>query len=328
LAAFADYGFPESHAVSFAHLVYASSWLKFHHPAAFCAGLLNAQPMGFYSPHTLVQDARRHGVEVHTPDLNRSGADATLEQRPAGPGVPGASGGGRARGGPAIRMGIGSVRGIGGDLAAAIAAGRPYTSIEDLQRRVDPGRPVMEALATAGAFAGFDVDRREALWVAGALAATGPDRLPGVATGIQPPPLPPMDVREVARADLWATGVSPEGHPTRFIRHRLEAEGVITAVDLRSVRDGDRVRVAGVVTHRQRPHTAGGVTFLNLEDETGLVNVVVSKGCWVRYRDVAVAASALLVRGRVEACEGVVNVVAEHLAPLGVRLPARSRDFR
>jgi len=328
LAAFADYGFPESHAVSFAHLVYASSWLKFHHPAAFCAGLLNAQPMGFYSPHTLVQDARRHGVEVRTPDLNRSGADATLEQRSTGPGVPGASGGGRARGGPAIRMGIGSVRGIGGDLAAAIAAGRPYTSIEDLQRRVDPGRPVMEALATAGAFAGFDVDRREALWAAGALAATGPDRLPGVVTGIQPPPLPPMDVREVARADLWATGVSPEGHPTRFIRHRLEAEGVITAVDLRSVRDGARVRVAGVVTHRQRPHTAGGVTFLNLEDETGLVNVVVSKGCWVRYRDVAVAASALLVRGRVEACEGVVNVVAEHLAPLGVRPPARSRDFR
>ena len=323
LAAFADYGFPESHAVSFAHLVYASSWLKFHHPAAFCAGLLNAQPMGFYSPHTLVQDARRHGVEVRTPDLNRSGADATLEQRSTGPGIPGASGGG-----PAIRMGIGLVRGIGGDLAAAIAAGRPYTSIEDLQRRVDPGRPVMEALATAGAFAGFDVDRREALWAAGALAATGPDRLPGVVTGIQAPPLPPMDVREVARADLWATGVSPEGHPTRFIRHRLAAEGVTTAVDLRSVRDGARVRVAGVVTHRQRPHTAGGVTFLNLEDETGLVNVVVSKGCWVRYRDVAVAASALLVRGRVEVCEGVVNVVAEHLAPLGVRPPARSRDFR
>ena len=328
LAAFADYGFPESHAVSFAHLVYASSWLKFHHPAAFCAGLLNAQPMGFYSPHTLVQDARRHGVEVRTPDLNRSDADATLEQMSTAPEVPGPSRGGGGHGGPAIRMGIGSVRSITGDLAGAIAAGRPYASIEDLQRRVDPGRPVMEALATAGAFAGFDVDRREALWAAGALASTGPDRLPGVVTGTCPPPLPTMDDREVARADLWATGVSPEGHPTRFIRHRLEAEGVITAVDLRSVRDGARVRVAGVVTHRQRPHTAGGVTFLNLEDETGLVNVVVSKGCWVRYRDVAVAASALLVRGRVEACEGVVNVVAEHLAPLGVRPPARSRDFR
>jgi error-prone DNA polymerase len=328
LAAFADYGFPESHAVSFAHLVYASSWLKFHHPAAFCAGLLNAQPMGFYSPHTLVQDARRHGVEVHTPDLNRSDADATLEQMSNAPEVPGPSRGGGGHGGPAIRMGIGSVRSITGDLAGAIAAGRPYASIEDLQRRVDPGRPVMEALATAGAFAGFDVDRREALWAAGALASTGPDRLPGVVTGTCPPPLPTMDDREVARADLWATGVSPEGHPTRFIRHRLTAEGVITAVDLRSVRDRARVRVAGVVTHRQRPHTAGGVTFLNLEDETGLVNVVVSKGCWVRYRHVATSSSALLVRGRVESSEGVVNVVAEHLAPLWVRSPARSRDFR
>lgn len=328
LAAFADYGFPESHAVSFAHLVYASSWLKFHHPAAFCAGLLNAQPMGFYSPHTLVQDARRHGVEVRTPDLNRSDADATLEQMSTAPEVPGPSRGGGGHGGPAIRMGIGSVRSITGDLAGAIAAGRPYASIEDLQRRVDPGRPVMEALATAGAFAGFDVDRREALWAAGALASTGPDRLPGVVTGTCPPPLPTMDDREVARADLWATGVSPEGHPTRFIRHRLTAEGVITAVDLRSVRDRARVRVAGVVTHRQRPHTAGGVTFLNLEDETGLVNVVVSKGCWVRYRHVATSSAALLVRGRVESSEGVVNVVAEHLAPLWVRSPARSRDFR
>ena len=338
LAAFADYGFPESHAVSFAHLVYASCWLKFHHPAAFCAGLLNAQPMGFYSPHTLVQDVRRHGVEVRTPDLNRSAADATLEPGERGSAVSGAPGergsGGpgvpwpAGRGGPAIRMGIGSVRSIGGDLADAIAACRPYTSIEDLQRRVDPGRPAMEALATAGAFAAFDVDRREALWAAGALAATGPDRLAGMVTGTEPPPLPAMGASEVARADLWATGVSPDGHPTRFLRRRLAADGVVTAVDLRSVGDGARVRVAGVVTHRQRPHTAGGVTFLNLEDETGLVNVVVSKGCWARYRDVAVGAPALLVRGRVEASEGVVNVVAEHLAPLGVRPPASSRDFR
>ncbi len=327
LAAFADYGFPESHAVSFAHLVYASCWLKFHHPAAFCAGLLNAQPMGFYSPHTLAQDARRHGVEVRTPDLNQSEADATLE--------PGASDRGTrevldvpAPTGPALRMGIGSVRGVGRNLAAAITAARPYASIEDLQRRVDPGRVAMEALATAGAFACFDVARREALWTAGALVATGPDRLAGVVTGTQPPPLPAMTESELARADLWATGVSPDGHPTRFLRSRLAAAGVVTAADLRSVDDGTRVRVAGVVTHRQRPHTAGGVTFLNLEDETGLVNVVVSKGCWAHYREVAAGASALLIRGRVEASEGVVNVVAELLEPLGVQPPSRSRDFR
>ena len=312
LAAFADYGFPESHAVSFAHLVYASCWLKYHHPAAFCAGLLNAQPMGFYSPHSLVQDVRRHGVEVRTPDLNRSGAGALLE--------------GASRE-PALRMGIGSVRAVGTDLAEAIAAGRPYDSIEDLQRRVDPGRPAMEALATAGAFACFDAERREALWTAGALAATGPDRLGGVVTGTVPPPLPAMDEVTEARADLWATGVSPDGHPTRFVRDQLAADGVVTALDLRTVADGARVLVAGVVTHRQRPHTAGGVTFVNLEDETGLVNVIVSPGCWVRYRDV-VTTSALVVRGRVEAVEGVVNVVAERIEPLGVRPPARSRDFR
>ena len=137
-----------------------------------------------------------------------------------------------------------------------------------------------------------------------------------------------MTESELARADLWATGVSPDGHPTRFLRSRLAAAGVITAADLRSVNDGTRVRVAGVVTHRQRPHTAGGVTFLNLEDETGLVNVVVSKGCWAHYREVAAGASALLIRGRVEASEGVVNVVAELLEPLGVQPPSRSRDFR
>ncbi len=312
LAAFADYGFPESHAVSFAHLVYASCWLKYHHPAAFCAGLLNAQPMGFYSPHSLVQDARRHGVDVRTPDLNRSEALASLEGASLE---------------PALRMGIGSVRSIGTDLAEAIAAGRPYDSIEDLQRRIDPGRPAMEALATAGAFGCFDAERREALWTAGALAATGLDRLAGVVTGTVPPPLPAMVETEEARADLWATGVSPDGHPTRFVRDQLAADGVVTAVDLRMVADGARVRVAGVVTHRQRPHTAGGVTFVNLEDETGLVNVIVSPGCWVRYRDV-VTTSALVVGGRVEAVEGVVNVVAERIEPLGVRPPARSRDFR
>ena len=325
LAAFADYGFPESHAVSFAHLVYASCWLKYHHPAAFCAGLLNAQPMGFYSPHSLVQDARRHGVRVRAPDLNRSGALATLER--ASPDAGGS--------GPALRMGIGSVRTVGADLAEAIAAGRPYASIEDLQRRIDPGRPAMEALATAGAFGCFDVSggasgrvgRREALWTAGALAATGPDRLAGVVTGTVPPVLPAMDEPTEARADLWATGVSPDGHPTRFLRDRLEADGVVTAVDLRAVADGARVRVAGVVTHRQRPLTAGGVTFVNLEDETGMVNVVVSPGCWARHRDV-VTASALVVRGRVEAVQGVVNVVAERIQPLGVRPPTRSRDFR
>jgi error-prone DNA polymerase len=313
LAAFADYGFPESHSASFAYLVYASSWLKHHYPAAFCAGLLNAQPMGFYAPHTLAQDARRHGVEVRTPDLNRSSAGATLE----GPADA-----------PAVRLGVGSVRGIGGDLAGAIAAGRPYRSIEDLRRRIGPDRAVLEALATAGAFGCLGPDRRRALWTAGAIAATGIDRLPGVVTGVDAPPLPPLTAPETARADLWATGVSPDGHPTRFVRSELEAAGVVTAEGLRTVADGAKVWVAGVVTHRQRPATAGGVTFLNLEDETGLVNVVVSPGCWIHHREVAAGAPALLVRGRVESAEGAVNVVAERLEPLVLASPVRSRDFR
>ena len=313
LAAFADYGFPESHSVSFAYLVYASSWLKHHYPAAFCAGLLNAQPMGFYAPHTLAQDARRHGVEVRTLDLNLSSAGAVLE----GPADA-----------PAVRLGVGSVRGVGSDLAGAIAAGRPWRSIEDLRRRIGPDRAVLEALATAGAFGCLGPDRRRALWAAGALAATGADRLPGVVTGVDAPPLPALTASETARADLWATGVSPDGHPTRFVRSELEAAGVVTADGLRAVADGAKVWVAGVVTHRQRPATAGGVTFLNLEDETGLVNVVVSPGCWIHHREAAAGAPALLVRGRVGSAEGAVNVVAERLEPLVLASPARSRDFR
>ena len=316
LAAFSDYGFPESHSVSFAHLVYASCWIKHHHPAAFCAALLNAQPMGFYAPHTLVQDARRHGVKVRTPDLNLSGADASMEDA-----TPGEQG-------PAVRLGIGSVRGVGADLAGAIAAGRPYRSVEDLQRRIGPGRAVLEALATTGAFGCFDLDRRSALWSAGALAGSGADRLPGVVTGVDAPPLPAMSAPEVARADLWATGVSPDGHPTRFLRGQLAADGVVTAADLRSVKDRQRVVVAGVVTHRQRPPTAGGVTFVSLEDETGLVNVIVSKGCWARHREVVVGAVALVVRGRAEVADGVVNIVAERLYPLSLAPPSRARDFR
>ncbi len=334
LAAFANYGFPESHSVSFAYLVYASSWLKRYEPAAFCAALLNAQPMGFYSPHTLVQDARRHGVEVRTPDVNASAATATLEA-PAGeaggsgpgnrPGAPPAEWG---RGGPVVRLGIGSVRGVGEDLAERIAAGRPYADMEDVARRTGAGLGVLEALGTAGAFGCFALARREALWAAGAVAQSKPDRLAGVVTGVDAPTLPGMSPAEEATADLWATGVSPEGHPTRFVRGHLESLGVVCAADLAAAETDGRVAVGGVVTHRQRPATADGTLFVNLEDETGLVNVVVSKGCWARYRRVVRSAPALLVRGRLERAEGVVNVVAEKIEALPLAAPTRSRDFR
>ena len=344
LAAFASYGFPESHSVSFAYLVYASAWLKRWYPAAFCAALLNAQPMGFYSPHSLVQDARRHGVEVRTPDLNASAAVATLEPPATGPSAmcgssvswgqsSAASWGEWGRGGPAVRMGVSYVRGIGDDLAEQIAAGRPYADPEDLARRVPLSLPQLEALATSGAFGCFGLSRREALWAAGAVAQAsvgkgGALRLPGIVTGVEAPTLPAMTDDETARADLWATGVSPEGHPTRYIRPHLDRLGVVTSTGLADVEVGSRVLVGGVVTHRQRPATAGGTLFVNLEDETGLINVIVSKGCWAAHRKVARSAPAMLVRGRLERSEGVTNVIADRIEPLPLGAPTKSRDFR
>jgi error-prone DNA polymerase len=381
LAAFASYGFPESHSVSFAYLVYASSWLKRYYPAAFCAALLDAQPMGFYSPHSLTQDARRHGVEVRTPDLAVSAAGATLEVdgfppacrdhektrghgfhpeegeamgsgcathdlglRPVEPMAsppirPGKAPGAGAppetwgKGGPAVRIGLGAVRGLGADRATRIVAERdahgPYASPEDLVRRV-PGLTVahLEALATAGAFGCFGLDRRRALWVAGAVARTGADRLDGIVTGVDAPTLPGLEPLDEARADLWATGISPEGHPTRFLRDVLDRRGVVAAADLVHREHGSKVTVGGVVTHRQRPATAGGTTFVNLEDESGLLNIVVSKGCWAHHRRVVRTAAALLVRGRLERVEGVTNVIAERIEALPIGAHVTSRDFR
>ena len=318
MAAFANYGFPESHSVSFSYLVYASSWIKYHEPAAFCAALLNAQPMGFWSPHSLVQDARRHGVVVRGPDLNASLAAATLEPCPD------------SVGGVAVRLGMSSVRGLGSELAAAVEGGRPYGSLEDLVRRV-PALTLaqLEAMATAGVFEeSLGLARREAMWAVGAAVQAGPDRLEGIVVGQKAPQLPGMEPVEQSVADLWSTGVSPDGHPTRFLRAELAARGVITAEGLWDCPPRSKVLVAGVVTHRQRPMTAQGVTFLNLEDETGLINIVVSKGCWARYRRVARGAPALLIRGRLERSEGVINIAAEELTPLPVGASAASRDFR
>src|SRR6266508_2438047 len=310
LAAFADFGFPESHSVSFAYLVYASAWLKLHYPAAFLAALLNAQPMGFYAPSTLVADARRHGVEVRGPDVNASAAEATLEP------------------GPAVRLGLAYVRGVGDDLAERIAAGRPYDSMEDLVRRGGAGRAQVEALATAGAFGCLGLGRREALWAAGPAAEGTDDRLPGTVVGGRAPELPGMSPFELGMADLWATGLSGDSFPTQFVRDQLDAIGVVTAAGLAAVPAGRMVLVGGLVTHRQRPSTAKGVTFVNLEDETGLVNVICSPAVWARHRRVARTARALLVRGRLERAEGVTNVIAAQLRPLDLAVPTRSRDFR
>ncbi|MBV9011302.1 MAG: error-prone DNA polymerase [Pseudonocardiales bacterium] len=320
LLAFAHFGFPESHAISFAALVYYSAWFKYYYPAAFCAALLRAQPMGFYSPQSLIADARRHRVMVRGPDINASGVYAGLE--PSAVGAPE----------HAVRLGLAMVRTVGQPLAARLVQEREthgrYRSIVDVARRVRLSTAQAEALATGGAFNRFAPHRRQALWSAGAVATQRPDRLPGTAVGVVAPPLPGMSALELAAADVWATGVSPECFPTQFLRAELAALGVVPAAELGDREDGQRVLVAGVVTHRQRPATAGGVTFLNLEDETGMVNVICTPGFWVRYRTVVRACPALLLRGRLQIAERVVNVLAEHTAALDLRVGSTSRDFR
>ena len=349
LAAFANYGFPESHSVSFAYLVYASCWMKHHYPAAFCAALLNAQPMGFYSPQSLIADARRHGVTILGPDLQQSRSGATLQ----GEAPPETDDRGYPNHQPALRLGISDVRQIGGELGRRIEEERlangPYTGLGDFVRRIDPGTPALESLATAGAFGCFGMDRREALWSAGAAAQARPGRLAGIVTGEQAPALPGMTAVEVAAADLWATGVTLEGYPTELVRSKLQELGVLTSAALRQVEHGRRVWVGGVVTHRQRPATAGGTTFINLEDETGLINIICSKGVWAKYRRVARGASGLLVRGICERMEitalkasgtdgsdskeqvqptCVINIVADRIEPLWLSVqPGKSRDF-
>jgi error-prone DNA polymerase len=304
LAAFANFGFPESHSVSFAFLVYASAWLKLYHPAAFTAGLLNAQPMGFWSPMTIVADARRHGVSVLGVDVNTSAAMATLEDG-------------------AVRLGLSSVRSIGSDLALALEAGQPYTSMEDVVRRAGVTQAQLEALATAGAFGS---QRRAALWTAGAVAQARADRLPGVVTGALSPVLPGMSEVEETVADLWALGLSPGHHPVEFVRPALR--GVLRASDLAAAVKDSMVWVAGVVTHRQRPATAQGITFVNLEDETGLINVICSREVWARHRRVARSAPALVVHGRLERVDEVVNIVADRIERLDLAGRTKSRDFR
>ena len=317
MEAFASYGFPESHSVSFAYLVYASAYIKYHEPAIFCAALLNAQPMGFWSPHSLARDARRHGVEVFTPCINASQASASLVESAS------------STSGLAVRMGLSAVRGVSSSLAQKIEEAQPFDTMEHVVRAVpELSTAHLEAFATAGAFDVFGTQRRNALWAAGAVAQSRPTRLEGITVGNTAPALPGMEPIEEAVADLWATGVSPDGHPTIFLREKLHAMGVLTASELAAVESGTRIYVAGVVTHRQRPRTASGVTFMNLEDETGLINVVCSPGCWTRFRTDARGAAALLVRGRVESSEGVVNIIAEHLSALRVAVGAASRDFR
>ncbi len=344
LEAFANFGFPESHSVSFAYLVYSSSWIKYHYPAAFAAALLNAQPMGFYSPHTIVRDARRHGVMVLGPDVNASRRDATLERRPErdpiGEPLPGHF---AERSVHAVRLGLRSVRGLHDSFLDHVDDERdrePFHDIEDFVRRTGATVDAIETLAAAGAFEqSFGLGRRRALWAAGALRNARPEvrrdgtvtqTLPGLLPGVEAPQLPGMSAADEVASDLWSMGLTVGQHPTEFVREELTRQGVVSAAALRTLPDRSVVEVAGVVTHRQQPETAKGAVFINLEDETGLINVICSKGIWTRFRTVARGAPALRVRGVLERHQGVTNLVAGRItrmpSPLAEAL--RSRDFR
>ena len=358
LRSFAEFGFPESHAFSFAYLVYASAWLKVRKPEDFYAGVLAAQPMGFWSPQSLVADARRHGVRILPADINHSLSQATVEQkgehRVAEPPEqwrtltphPAALTSLDVHEDLAVRLGLAPIKGLGERAAQAIVAERrahgPYRDLADLARRVSLSRPNLETLAASGALDSLGVERRRALWAAGVLSdehgrhrgtfyqdpgAWFQPTLPGTIAGAVAPALPAMTSREQQVADLSLTGVSTYGSPLTLLRPGLSAEGVLTTADLSDQDHGRRVRVAGVVTHRQRPHTASGMIFLNLEDETGLLNVVCRAGMWRRYRSIGRRAGALIVRGTVERGDGVIALMAEHLQALPGVPVTGSRDW-
>ena len=368
IQAFANFGFAESHSLSFGLLVYASSWVKLHYPAAFLASLLRAQPMGFYSRQTLVADARRHGVDVFEPDILRSGATSGIEAAGDQTGTTGQqlAATGRLRGAtgrdsclgreqptvpvfdrnaehnlPAhrrdgnhvVRLGLSEVKGIGLALAERIVEererGGDFTSMAELVRRVGVNTAQLESLAAAGAFDCLGLSRREALWSAGNAALDRAEYLPHTLVAVQPPLFTMPSEAEQLTSDLWATGISPRDHPIRHLRHELDARGVHSALALTTAESGRRIEVGGVITHRQRPATASGITFMNLEDETGLVNVICSVGVWNRYRRVARDASAMVIRGVLERSpEGVLNVLADRLEVLPLIVRTVSRDFR
>ncbi len=320
IQAFSGYGFPMSHALAFAHLVFSSAWLKYYYPAALCAGLLRAQPMGFYSPQSLVADARRHGVAVCGVDLHASNVHADLEPDPD------------STGGQAVRIGLAGVRLIDEETAQRIVTARttggPFRDQVELVERCGLREDQLAALATAGAFTSLGQDRRQALWTAGAAARQRPDALPGTAVVAPAPALPGMSAWELLAADVWATGMSPTTHPIQPLRDHLTKEGARPLGELAAIESGTRVLVGGAITHRQRPPTAGGVTFINLEDETGMLNVIVSAGCWDRYRQTWRAALGVLVRGILRNEHGVLNLDADQVAALDVRAIGKSRDFR
>ncbi|MEP5938298.1 MAG: error-prone DNA polymerase [Erythrobacter sp.] len=323
---FGEYGFPESHAASFAHLVYVSSWIKCHYPDVFCAALLNSQPMGFYAPAQIVRDAREHDVEIRAPDVNFSNWDNLLEPaEPVGDGIRWA-----------VRLGFRQVSGLARDEIERLLHHRsqPYHDVEDLRTRSHISVATIEALAAADAFRSLGLDRRQALWDARALKQA-PD-LPLFTFSEErdegaeiPITLPAMPVCEHVVADYQTMRLSLKAHPLSFLRPEYQASGFICAADLPMRKSGATVRLSGVVLIRQRPASAKGVCFITLEDETGVANLVVWPDIMTRYRKVIMSARLIEVHGYVQSDSDndVIHVVARKLVDASPRLLALSDDL-
>ncbi len=317
---FGEYGFPESHAASFALLVYVSCWLKHHYPAAFCAAILNSQPMGFYGPAQLVSDARDHGVQVAGIDVNASQWDCTLENLQ-------------------LRLGLLMIRGLPHSVGQRIVELRQahgtYRDLADFTRRTRLGQAMVTRLAEAGALSSLAGDRRAAYWQSLAQDKTAKELNLLEATGADvddalPEFLQAMPEIEEVYADYETTGLSLRAHPVSFVREQLDRLRVVTAEQLRSTHDGRYVRVAGLVLLRQRPSTAKGITFVTLEDETGTMNLVLKPTIWQRHFKIARQSNAWLVHGVLENRESIIHVVVgrvEDLSEQVAGLILRSRDF-
>jgi len=321
---FGSYGFPESHAASFALIAYASSWMKCHHPDVFCCALLNAQPMGFYAPAQIVRDAQMHGVEARPVSVNHSRWDCTLEET-----------GGRFL---AVRLGMRMVKGLANAHAAEIVTARgehPYGSVDELWRRARVPPAALERLAEADAFHAMHLERREALWAIRGLrddvlplfAAADAGRIPKPEIVEPTVPIAPMTAGGKVVEDYASVGLTLRQHPAAFLRGELRPKGIVPCVDLLTSRDGQRVTVAGLVLVRQRPGTATGVIFMTIEDETGIANLVVWSSLFERQRRIVLSASMVGCRGRVQREGDVIHLVAERLDDLTPLLRSvRNRD--
>jgi error-prone DNA polymerase len=332
---FGEYGFPESHAASFALLVYISAWIKWHYPDVFLAAILNSQPMGFYAPAQLVRDAREHGVTVRPVCINRSLWDSRLESSDGPEAPPLTEEGGNAC---AVRLGFRQIKGFKEDDGHRVMAARekgPFRSVRDLWARTGLATLGLEKLADADAFAGLGLSRREALWE---IRALGGDPLPlfaaldegtekpEVPVAEAAPRLPALTDGEAVVQDYRSLRLSLKDHPMRFLRPRLEARGFARAEELKTLPPDGRLRVAGLVLVRQRPGSASGVIFATLEDETGVANIVVWPDVFKAHRKIVMGARLMAVRGRLQREGLVIHVVAEKLWDMSHALGALSAD--